>query len=97
MKTKFRFRGSTLCLGLLLAAAFTVRSLPAAESTPASPPEAVRLYQPMVGATLASDIGLAGQAPANVLGNITSKTFGQIFGLNPSCQPHALFYQNPAR
>jgi hypothetical protein len=91
MKTKFRFRGSTLCLGLLLAAAFTVRSLSAAESTPASPAEAVRLYQPMVGATLASDIGLAGQVPANVLGNITSKTFGQIFGSNSSCQAHALF------
>jgi hypothetical protein len=91
MKTKFRFRGSTLCLGLLLAAAFSVQSLPAAESKPASPAEAVRLYQPVVGATLASGIGLPGQVPANVPGNITTTTFGQIFGLNSSRQPHALF------
>jgi len=91
MNTKFRFRGSALCLGLVLATALGVQSLVAAEPKPASPAEAVRLHQPMIGAKLASDIGLAGQVPADVLGNITTTTFGQIFGLNPSSQPHALF------
>src|ERR1700751_2256816 len=91
MNTNFRFRGSAICLGLVLATALGVQSLVAAEPKPASPAEAVRLHQPMIGAKLASDIGLAGQVPADVLGNITTTTFGQIFGLSPSSQPHALF------
>jgi hypothetical protein len=41
MNTKFRFRGSTLCLGLVLATALGVQALVAAEPKPAPPLETV--------------------------------------------------------
>lgn len=89
MKTKFRFPGSPLCLGLLLAATFTAQSLVAAEPTPASP--AVPLHQPVISATSVSGAGEVGQVPANILAKVATMTFEQIVGLKPSCQRLGLF------
>jgi hypothetical protein len=89
MKTKFRFPGSPLCLGLLLAATFTAQSLVAAEPKPAS--SAVPLHPPVISATSVSGAGDVGQVPANILANVATMTFEQIVGLKPSCQRLALF------
>jgi hypothetical protein len=89
MKTKFRFPGSSLCLGLLLAATFTGQSHVAAEPKPAS--SAVLIHPPVISATSVSGAGDVGPAPSNILANVATMTFEQIVGLKPSCQRLALF------
>src|SRR6201998_4448529 len=83
MNTKFRFRGSALCLGLVLATALGVQALVAAEPKPASPAETVQLRHPIFGERCTSDSGLAGQVPGNILSNITATTLEQIVNLCP--------------
>ena len=81
MNTKFRFRGSALCLGLMLATALGVQSLGAAAPTPASPVETIQLRHPIIGT---SDAGFVGQVPGNILSNVTATTLEQIVNWCPA-------------
>src|ERR1700758_674195 len=91
MNTKFRFRGSALCLGLVLAAALGVQALVAAEAKPVSPAVTVQLHHPIFGEICTSDAGLAGQVPGNILSNITATTLEQIVNLCPASHRSGLF------
>src|SRR6201998_2858303 len=91
MNTKFRFRGSALCLGLVLATALGVQALVAAEPKPASPAETVQLRHPIFGERCTSDSGLAGQVPGNILSNITATTLEQIVNLCPASHRSGFF------
>jgi hypothetical protein len=84
MNTKFRFRGSALCLGLVLATALGVQSLVAAEPKPASPAETVQLHHSITGDRYTSDASFVGQVPGNILSNITTSTLEQIVNLCPA-------------
>src|ERR1700758_494758 len=91
MNTKFRFRGSALCLGLVLAAALGVQALVAAEAKPVSPAVTVQLHHPIFGEICTSDAGLAGQVPGNILSNITATTLEQIVNLCPASHRSGIF------
>jgi hypothetical protein len=91
MTTKFRFRGSALCLGFVLAIALGVQSLVAAEPKPISPAETVQLRHPIFGERCTSDAGFVGQVPGNSLSNITTTTLEQIVNLCPASHRSGLF------
>jgi RDD family len=91
MNTKFRFRGSALCLGLVLATALGVQALVAAEPKPASPAETVQLRHPTFGERCTSDAGFVGQVPGNILSNAATSTLEQIVNLCPTAHRSGLF------
>jgi RDD family protein len=91
MNTKFRFRGSALCLGLVLATALSVQALVAAEPKPAPPAETLQLRHPISAERYTSDTGFVGQVPGDILSSVTSTTLEQIVNLCPASHQSGLF------